>query len=113
MSTKKPSPPPTTLTATCNCAAIQLSVTGIDKGSVLCHCSNCRRASGSAFAYNHRFLPGELKFVKGEEAIRQYVDTNTKSGNPLERHFCGTCVGFFFCLSFFVLLMDGRDVRCL
>ena len=90
------SKPQTTKTSTCNCKQVEISVTGVDKGSVLCHCSNCRRASGSAFAYNIRFVPCELKFVKGQDTIRTYEDNDTKSGNVLSRHFCGNCVSLTF-----------------
>ena len=81
-----------TRNSTCNCGNVVITVTGVDKGSVLCHCSNCANASGSSFAHNHRFMPAELKVTKGESDLKEYADTNTKSGNKLYRHFCSNCV---------------------
>ena len=84
--------PQTTRSAICNCKQVEISVTGVDKGAVLCHCSNCQKASGSAFAHNHRLFPSELQIVKGNDLVKQYQDRDTKSGNTLNRHFCSNCV---------------------
>ena len=88
----KPSKPKTTKSSTCLCGAVALTVTGVDKGAVACHCSNCQKASGSAFAHNYRFLNSDLSFPSGEELVRKYADGDTKSGNVLARHFCSKCV---------------------
>lgn len=69
-----------------------MSVTGQDKGAVLCHCPNCQKANGSAFAHNYRFSNADLNFVKGEDMVREYKDSDTKSGNTVDRHFCSKCV---------------------
>ncbi|KAF2099223.1 hypothetical protein NA57DRAFT_76452 [Rhizodiscina lignyota] len=90
MSSKK-SKVPSTKSSSCLCGAVQLSVTGNDKGAVVCHCSNCQRASGSAFLHNYRFTSADLKFTKGEELVREYEDKETKTGNTLYRHFCEKC----------------------
>ena len=37
-------------------------------------------------------MPAELKVTKGESDLKEYADTNTKSGNKLYRHFCSNCV---------------------
>lgn len=96
MSTSKPPPQKTTRTSTCNCGQVSLSVTGIDKGAVMCHCANCQRASGSAFAYNFRLLNAEIDIVKGEDLVQLYADGDTKSGKILKRHFCGNCVSLIY-----------------
>ncbi|KAF2482287.1 Mss4-like protein [Neohortaea acidophila] len=86
--------PKITKTAACNCGQVQVSVTGDDKEAVHCYCTNCQRATGSAFAHNHRFIDAELTITKGEDVLKQYADANTDSGNVMYRHFCGNCVRF-------------------
>jgi hypothetical protein len=83
--------PVSTVTGSCLCGAVQYSCTGNDRGAVLCHCSNCQKCSGSAFAYNYRFLRAKLTFTKGEDMVKEYVDKATKTGNTLFRHFCKEC----------------------
>ena len=88
----RPPRPRTTRTATCNCKQVEVSVNGVDRGAVLCHCDNCRKGSGSAFAHNHRFVEAELQFPRGQHLVKEYADKDTKSGNVLYRHFCSNCV---------------------
>ncbi|KAK0947440.1 hypothetical protein LTR29_001048 [Friedmanniomyces endolithicus] len=86
--------PPTKVSrsASCLCGAVAITITGVDKGAVLCHCSNCQKSSGSSFAHNYRFLDADLTFDKGEDAVTRYEDGNTTNGNVLARHFCKVCV---------------------
>lgn len=91
--TKTKAPPViATRTSTCLCKSVQIEVTGEDKNAVLCHCDNCRQASGSAFMYNHRFMKSHITVLKGENLLKVYDDKATKSGATLYRHFCGSCV---------------------
>ena len=83
--------PVSTVTGSCLCGAIHYTCTGNDRGAVLCHCRNCQKGSGSAFAYNYRFLKAKLTFIKGEDMVKEYVDKATKTGNTLFRHFCREC----------------------
>ncbi|KAK0258419.1 hypothetical protein LTR91_006570 [Friedmanniomyces endolithicus] len=86
-------PPPTKVTrsASCLCGAVAVTINGVDKGAVLCHCSNCQKSSGSSFAHNYRFLDADLTFDKGQDAVTRYEDGNTTNGNVLARHFCKVC----------------------
>ncbi|GIZ49300.1 hypothetical protein CKM354_001233200 [Cercospora kikuchii] len=89
----KPKAPPViaTRTSTCLCKSVQVQITGEDKNAVLCHCDNCRQASGSAFMHNHRWMKSDIKVLKGENVLKVYADSATKSGNTIFRHFCGNC----------------------
>ncbi|WPH03069.1 Hypothetical protein R9X50_00594300 [Acrodontium crateriforme] len=75
----------------CLCGAVSVTVSGVDKGAVLCHCTNCQKSSGSAFMHNYRFMKSDIKVHKGEDKIREFKDTNTKSRATLLRHFCSVC----------------------
>ncbi len=82
---------PTTVHGSCLCNAIQYTVTGNDRGPILCHCSNCQKVTGSTFANNLRFMKSKLTFKSGEDKLKAHKDSNTKSGNTLSRYFCGEC----------------------
>ena len=108
------SKPEITKTSICNCKRIELSVTGVDKGAVLCHCSNCQRGSGSAFAHNHRLLSAKMTVKRGQDLIKEYADSNTKSGKTLNRHFCSNCVSYNRCdTQWCFLLKSCRVAHCI
>lgn len=81
-----------TATGSCLCNGVQYTISGTDKGAVLCHCTNCRKASGGAFMHNTRFMNADVKYQKGAEMMKKYDDRDTKTGNHLYRYFCGNCV---------------------
>jgi len=79
-------------TLSCLCKRVRLTITGTDKGAVVCHCRNCREVTGSAFAHNYRYANASLEYERGEELIKCYEDGKTNSGNVIRRHFCQNCV---------------------
>lgn len=82
----------TTINGSCLCKGIHFTVTGQDKGAVLCHCNNCKSFTGSAYAHNHRMMKTKIEYQKGQDLVRSYKDGATKSGKVLERFFCSRCV---------------------
>ncbi|KAK5255897.1 hypothetical protein LTR40_010817 [Exophiala xenobiotica] len=87
----KPAPTPTTITGSCLCGSTKYTVTGSPRGTVLCHCSNCQKTTGSTFANNLRVVKSKLTFTSGKDKVKCHKDSNTKSGNELSRYFCGDC----------------------
>ncbi|KAM0323635.1 hypothetical protein ACHAQA_008570 [Verticillium albo-atrum] len=71
----------------CLCGAIKFTITGDPMASALCHCNDCRKTSGSAFAVNWVVLAHQVA-VTGKPA--EYT-APAKSGNPVTNHFCGAC----------------------
>jgi hypothetical protein len=70
----------------CLCGGVQFKVTA-DLGFVdHCHCSQCRRASGSAFATNAPVPRDALRFTAGEELVREFESSLGKF-----RSFCSNC----------------------
>src|SRR5690606_3498949 len=53
-----------------------------------CHCSDCRKATGSAFAVNVPFDADGFHIESGEIGA---FTTTADSGNELIRHFCRNC----------------------
>jgi hypothetical protein len=74
------------LTGHCQCAAVRFEITGRLGPVVYCHCSQCRRANGSAFAANASVRVRYLRFVSGREAITEYESSPGKF-----RAFCSRC----------------------
>ncbi len=74
------------ITGRCLCAAVQFEIDGRLGPAIYCHCSQCRRASGSAFATNASVRARYLQFRSGRDAIREYESTPGKF-----RAFCSRC----------------------
>lgn len=72
----------------CLCGKVRYQASGEASMVVVCHCTHCRRQSGSAFSMNIGVPTAALQ-VDGE-ALRRYQDTGD-SGLPVYRHFCGEC----------------------
>jgi hypothetical protein len=53
----------------------------------VCHCYDCQRRSGSAFAAQARF-PEDAVAISGEHNVYEHV---SDSGNTASFHFCPTC----------------------
>jgi len=82
--------------ASCLCGKACFTVTGDPFFYAVCHCSNCKKFSGSAFMTNAFFRPHQVSVTAGEDVIRKYQDSNTKSGNTLTRSFCSECGSSLF-----------------
>jgi hypothetical protein len=70
----------------CLCGAVQFEIDGRLGPAIYCHCSQCRRASGSAFAANASVRARYLRFRSGRETIREYESSPGKF-----RAFCSRC----------------------
>ena len=57
---------------------------------VVCHCNNCKKWSGSAFATNIHF-PRSALTLNDSSKITVYSDGATKSSRTIQRHFCSAC----------------------
>lgn len=77
-----------TISGGCNCGAIRYTIASKPLAVAVCHCSNCRRQSGSAFSVNI-VVPAATMEVEGEVAT--YEDSDTESGSPVLRQYCADC----------------------
>jgi len=74
-------------TGSCLCGATRYRVAGAFAGFFLCHCSRCRKDTGSAHAAN-LFVPnGRLEWLTGEDR----VTTFRLDGTRHQRSFCSRC----------------------
>jgi hypothetical protein len=76
-------------TATCRCGLLSAICKGEPVRVSVCHCYDCRKRSGSAFAVQARF-PADAVTISGEHKV--YVHAGG-SGNTAEFHFCPVCGG--------------------
>jgi hypothetical protein len=77
---------PATLRGQCLCGAVRYAVANTFKYAFICHCSQCRRATGSAFKPFAGIESHALRLTQGDEQLLIY-------GNPQAAHdvHCGRC----------------------
>lgn len=73
--------------ASCRCGQLRLTATGEPVRVSVCHCLNCQKRSGSAFAAQVRF-PTLVVSIEGES---KSFPAAGDSGNVADFHFCATC----------------------
>lgn len=78
----------TSLSGSCLCGAVKYEATGEPQRFVHCHCSRCRKATGTGHASNLFLQPGSLKWLAGEERIRLFKVPEAKRFTNV---FCETC----------------------
>jgi hypothetical protein len=70
----------------CLCGEVQYEIQGKISPIWLCHCSKCRRSTGSAFHASAICSPEHFRFTSGESMISEYADTP-----GYVTRFCGRC----------------------
>lgn len=71
----------------CLCGAVRYSIAGSFDRFYLCHCSYCRKDTGSAHAANLFSATAKLTWLSGQGSITTYKVTGTRHA----RSFCATC----------------------
>jgi hypothetical protein len=74
------------LTGECLCKSVRFEIDSKLGPVIYCHCSMCRRGSGSAFASNASVDANAFRIAAGEEHIAEY---QSSPGNF--RAFCSRC----------------------
>ena len=78
----------TTLKGSCLCGAVKYEVAGEPQRFYHCHCSRCRKATGTGHASNLFLQPGLLRWLSGEEQIRSF---KVPEAQRFTNNFCITC----------------------
>lgn len=73
----------------CLCGAVRYRVTGRPSRAFVCHCTFCKRASGSAFQIPVFFPKENVAFNDGE--TRTYEYRSPAHGRTLTMRFCTRC----------------------
>ncbi|KAL1304022.1 hypothetical protein AAFC00_000463 [Neodothiora populina] len=83
------------MSGTCLCGSIKVTINDKElftrpRGH-LCHCANCRKVAGSYVSSNLLIEEDKVVIEDRNGTLKSYTDTETGSGTPLSRFFCGTC----------------------
>jgi len=78
------------LKGSCLCGAVRYEVRGEPTRFYHCHCSRCRKATGTGHASNMFLQPATLTWLGGEEQVRTY---KVPEAMRFTNSFCATCGG--------------------
>lgn len=73
-------------TGGCLCGSVRFEIKGPIRNIVCCHCSQCRKAQGSAFATNGMVRTTDFNIVSGADSLTGY-----ESSPGQTKYFCKTC----------------------
>src|SRR5262249_6537350 len=71
----------------CLCGKVRFEVTGDFDGFFLCHCSRCRKDTGSAHGANLFSKTAKIDWLSGEADVKTYRVPETRH----QRSFCQEC----------------------
>jgi hypothetical protein len=80
-----------TFQGSCLCGTVKYETRSRPKALSHCHCSQCRKSHGAAFASYGSVLRSDLYVGQGAESIRSY-----ESSESVLRQFCGECGSSLF-----------------
>ncbi|MFK8333041.1 GFA family protein [Pseudomonas sp. BJa5] len=80
-----------TLQGSCLCGTVHYELHARPKALAHCHCSQCRKSHGAAFASYASVLRSDLQVTQGAEAISSYPSSET-----VLRQFCSRCGSSLF-----------------
>ena len=73
--------------ASCRCGQLRATTTGEPVRVSVCHCLNCKKRSGSAFAVQARWPSAQVRIDGRSKTFVKAAD----SGNSATFHFCPDC----------------------
>jgi hypothetical protein len=76
------------VSGSCLCTSVNYEVRLPFAKFVNCHCSRCRKVSGSAYAANAYVLPESLRWTRGESLVIRYDLPEARS---FSTSFCSKC----------------------
>jgi hypothetical protein len=73
----------------CFCGAVRYRVVGDLKYAAVCHCTLCKRRTGSAFGFSAYFDESAVEITTGVLKTYEYRSDETNRGGPMQ--FCPIC----------------------
>lgn len=73
-------------TGSCLCESVRFEIKGPIRNIVYCHCSQCRKAQGSAFATNGIVKASDFDILTGTDSLTGY-----ESSPGQTKYFCKIC----------------------
>jgi hypothetical protein len=78
----------TPLRGGCLCGAVEYEIRGEPSKFYHCHCSRCRKSTGTGHSSNLFVQPATLEWLKGGELVRSFKIPEAKR---FTRQFCASC----------------------
>jgi hypothetical protein len=75
-----------TTKGSCLCGKVSYEIKGGLHDAASCHCSMCRKATGSQSSSFALFSPGSFSWISGEELLSHY-----QSSEDMGTYFCSVC----------------------
>ena len=72
----------------CLCGRVSFEVSGPFSAFHICHCSQCRRSTGSAHAANIFSEPERIRWLSGEDLVKRYIP---EQEGVISKSFCTHC----------------------
>ena len=70
----------------CLCGAVRFEIHGTIRNIVYCHCSQCRKVQGSAYATNGIVAANNFRILQGENVLGCYEEAQGQ-----KKYFCRHC----------------------
>lgn len=80
-----------TYSGSCLCGSIRIKLEGKPENVYICYCSDCRKNSGHLGQINAGYKTDKLEVIDPKEHLAKYTITDTGSGKPKHKFFCGNC----------------------
>lgn len=78
----------TTLIGGCLCGTVRYEVIGEPAKFYHCHCSRCRKSTGTGHATNMLITDAQIRYTQGEEQVKRY---KVPESERFTRVFCPEC----------------------
>ena len=75
----------------CLCGGVKFEIEGAVGPFELCHCSRCRKVSGSAFVVGLGVRTEDFRLLQGQELIKTYEAPILESPPAYRTSFCSRC----------------------
>jgi len=82
------------LRGSCLCDAVAYEIQARLKAFYFCHCSQCRKLSGSAHAANILADPAAINWLRGEQSLKRYDAADGRSFTHVFCRHCGSGLPF-------------------
>ena len=97
-------------TAECACGRARIAVLGAPSIYGVCHCTNCKRRTGSAFGISSYFNRNEVVGTEGELSV--YSFHHAAQNHDQARYFCSSCGTTLYWYNSALPELIGIAARC-
>lgn len=80
-----------TYKGSCLCGEIKFTIAGGPECFFLCHCKHCQKDTGSAHSANLFFNKADVKWLSGQEKVKQFNLPSTRHSKSFCSH-CGSAL---------------------